>query len=111
MNQFWRSIGLGGLATLVIAQWYYIRSSRDQKTICDKLSSELKIMILSPIFYSWRRPRPPKTASLFVNSRAGIRRDRNVLANNDRRAVLHIARHCGEPYMTWAKEQCPCFSA
>ena len=67
MNQFWGSIGLGGLATLVIAQWYYVRSSRDQKTICDKLSSELKIMILSD-----------KRVSLSVRDLNALLRDRII---------------------------------
>ena len=47
MIQFFAGLLIGGLISWGITHWYYVRSSRTQQTVFDKLSSELRDMILA----------------------------------------------------------------
>lgn len=47
MIQFFAGLIIGGLLSWGITHWYYVRSSRDQTSLYNKLSSELKGLILA----------------------------------------------------------------
>lgn len=47
MIEFWGGLAIGGAISWAITYWYYVRSERDQKAVYEKLSSEIKEVILS----------------------------------------------------------------
>ncbi len=47
MIQFLAGLIIGGLISWGITHWYYVRSAEDQRLVYDKLSSEIKGLILA----------------------------------------------------------------
>lgn len=47
MNTFLGGVGLGGLVSWFITHMYFIKTGKDQKTLYNKLSNELRDLIIS----------------------------------------------------------------
>lgn len=93
MLEFFAGLILGGVISWGITHWYYVRSGKDQKAISDKLSTELKDLILSD-----------KRASLSVADLNALLRNRVLDGNSQEELPYKVCPKCGSEKIHQGKD-------
>jgi len=93
MLEFFGGLILGGLTSWAITHWYYVRSGRDQKSIFNKLSSDLKELILSD-----------KRASLSVADLNDLLCERVIDRTSDEHLPYKVCPKCGSENIFRSKD-------